>query len=304
MRNKTKTWLMIATALFLVGAILFVAVMTAYRWDFTKLNTVNHETNTHQIDETFNDISVDTDTADIRFVPSEDGACKVVCKEWAKEKHSVSVKDGKLTVKMVDTRKWYEHIGINFGSTSITVYLPKTEYASLSVHTDTGDITIPKEFTLKTLDVSGSTGDVTSHALITERVNIEVSTGKVTLTNANCQSEISITVSTGDAYLQNVTCQNLKSDGDTGDLTLKNVIATGNFTLTRDTGDIKFDACDASAISVETDTGDVTGTLRSPMAFRASTDTGKVIIPENSTGGGICEIQTDTGDIIIQVING
>ena len=301
MRNKQNTWLIVATALLLLGAILFVSVMTAYRWDFTKLNTEDHETNTHQINETFNDISVHTDTADIRLLPSEDGTCKVVCKEAVNRKHAVSVTDGKLTVRMIDKRKWYEHIGIGFGSTSVTVYLPQTQYSSLSVHTDTGDITVPKEFTLKTLDVSGSTGNVISHALITERVSVTVSTGKVTLTNANCQGEISIVVSTGDAYLQNVTCQNLKSNGSTGDLTLQNVIAKGNFTLTRDTGDIAFDACDASEISVETDTGDVTGTLLSPMAFTASTDTGKVIIPESSTGGGICKIRTDTGDIRISI---
>ncbi len=303
MRNKSKIWLIVATALFVLGTILFVSVMTACRWDFTKLNTVNHETNTHQIDETFNDISVHTDTADIRFVPSEDGACKVVCKERAKEKHAVSVEKGELTVRMIDKRKWYDHIGISFGSTSVTVYLPQTQYFSLSVHTDTGDITIPKEFTLKTLDVSGSTGDVTCHALITEYAKIAVSTGDVTLTNANCQGDVSVKVSTGKAYLQNVTCQNLVSNGNTGDLTLKNVIATGNFTLTRSSGDIAFDGCDASQISVETDTGDVTGTLRSPMAFTASTNTGKVIVPENATGGGICKIRTDTGDIVISLLN-
>ena len=73
MRRTTKIWLV------LLGCILFVGVMTALKWDFSKLSTVKYETNTHEISEPFGDISLTTDTADIMFALSGDGKCRVEC---------------------------------------------------------------------------------------------------------------------------------------------------------------------------------------------------------------------------------
>jgi len=63
---------------------------------------------------------------------------------------------------------------------------------------------------------------------------------------------------------------------------------------------VKFDGCDAEEIFVETDTGDVKGTLLSEKVFMANSDTGKISFHKTVTGGR-CEIETDTGDIKIQI---
>ena len=319
MRKKTKIWLVIATALIVVGCVIFGGVMTMLQWDFTKLSTVKYETNDYEIDENYKNISIVTDTADIVFMPSQNSKSSIVCHEQKNVKHSVTVKDDTLVIAVVDTRKWYEYIGINIGTPKITVYLPNAEYEKLFIKESTGNVEIPNNFRFESMDISTSTGDVKNDASASESIKIKtstgnirvenisaealdlsVSTGEITVCDVTCQGDVKIHVSTGKTKLTDIACKNLTSSGNTGDISLKNVIATEKFSLERSTGDVKFDGCDAAEISVKTDTGDVTGTLLSEKVFLAETDTGRVEVPKTATGGR-CEITTDTGDIRIKI---
>ncbi len=282
MRKVTKIWLIIATSLVLVGCIIFVGVMTMYKWDFRKLSTVRYETNNYEINEDYKNISIVTRTADVVLIPCESLKTSVVCYEQENLKHSVEVKEGTLVISVVDTRKWYEHIGINFCTSKITVYIPRGEYGTLSVKSSTGNICVE---------------NMTADAL-----GLYVSTGDISVSNVDCKDDVNISVSTGKTNLTNVVCKNVTSSGDTGDISLKNVIATEKFSINRSTGDIKFDRCDAAEISIKTDTGKVVGSLLSEKAFITETSTGKVSVPK-TTAGGKCEITTSTGDIKIEVIH-
>ena len=72
MRTSTKIWLIVATAFLLAGCILFTGVMTALDWDFSKLSTVEYETNAYTITEPFTEMYIDVNTADITFEVSQD----------------------------------------------------------------------------------------------------------------------------------------------------------------------------------------------------------------------------------------
>lgn len=319
MGKAMKIWLIIAIALVVVGAGVFTAALAACGWDFSKLSTVQFETNTYSGTDRITGIRVDTDTADIRFAPSEDGQWKVVCHEAEKMNHTVSVKDGILTIKVVDEREWYDHIGIWIGSETVTIYLPEQEYASLVIRESTGDVEVPKAFRFGTIDIKVSTGAVRNYASATGVIKItastgdihvedvsaasmelSVTTGHVTGRGLTCEGKLSVGVSTGDAQLTDVKCENFTSDGSTGDIVLKDVIATGKMSIDRSTGDVKFDACDAAEILVETSTGNVTGSLRSDKIFIARASTGDVDVPA-TTSGGKCQITTSTGDIRIRI---
>ena len=319
MSKGIKIWLIIAACLIVVGAIIFTGVMTVLKWDFKKLSTAKYQTNTHNITDTFKNISVETDTADIDFVISDNDKISVVCKEQENLKHRVKVSNETLEIKLEDTRQWYEHIGINFSNTKITVYLPQGEYGDLKVKNSTGDIKIPKELAFKTIDIEGSTGHVTSQAtaqndikiklstgdikienIVAYSLDLAVSTGRINVKNVNCEGDIKIKVTTGKVTLENTECKNLYSDGSTGDFTLENVKCSEKLTAKRTTGDVTLSLCDASEIFIKTDTGDVTGTLTSDKVFITSTDTGKVDVPK-TVNGGRCEITTDTGDIKIKI---
>lgn len=318
MKKITKTMLIIACCLVLIGSAIFASVMSALNWDFTKLSTVNSITNTHEIEEDFSNIRIDSATADINFVLSEDSKCKVVCVEEENVYHKVEVKDDTLTISVTDNRSWHQHSGINFNEKKVTVYLPKTDYDKLNVSLSTGDVLLPKDFKFNDAKIELSTGDVNFSASVKNNVNFESSTGSITLNDISA-TDVNLSTSTGDITLNNIECndmiasvttgeinfknvnlKNLSADSSTGEVTLANVVANGNFDITTSTGKVSFISCDASEIYVSTDTGSISGSLLSDKVFIASSDTGKVDVPK-STSGGICELTTDTGNITISV---
>jgi DUF4097 and DUF4098 domain-containing protein YvlB len=319
MDTTVKVWLIVGAALLVLGALLFTVVMSINHWNFAKLCTTKYTTNAHEIQEAFTDIAVNTDTSDILFGVSDDNTCQVVCREEEKLSHSVCVVDGVLTIEQVDHRKWYEHIGINTGHSQITVYLPRSEYGSLTVNATTADVALPRELGFENVEISLSTGDISSFAAVSQRakfkastgriqvegikpeaLDISVTTGNITVSDAACRGDVNLSVTTGKVQLTDMTCRNLCSTGRTGDLTLNNVTASGSFNLKYTTGDIGFTKCDASEILCKTTTGDVTGSLLSEKVFITNTSTGHVNVPQTSTGGK-CQITTGTGDIQITV---
>ena len=252
-------------------------------WDFKKLSTNKMQTNEYTIGESYQNISIDTITADIVFVPSDGEGTRVVCYEEEKLRHTVKVEDGTLVINGRDERKWYNQIGFHFNTPRITITIPKGEYGALTVKNTTGDVEIPQGFTFAGADISVTTGDITLASS---------TTGDITCKNT-----------TGDTVLNGVRCANLTSTGTTGDLDMENVIATGDMNLKRGTGDVEFEACDAAELYIKVTTGDVEGTLLSGKIFQAKSTTGKVEVPQ-TTSGGICDVKATTGSIRIRMIAG
>jgi len=319
MKKRTGIWLFAAALLIIAGLIMFTAVMSVYNWDFTKLSTEKYETHIYEISEEFSRISVNTDTTDIAFVLSEDGKCRVECYEEETAKHFAAVEGNSLVIRMLDEKIFKIKIGLFFDLPKITVYLPKAEYAELSVKETTGDIIIPQGFEFDDIDISLSTGDVDLSASASEAIKIETSTGSIritgisagslalssstggiTVSDVSCRGDIGTGSSTGKMNLSDISCKNLISVADTGDIVLKNVIASEKFFIKRSTGDVNFDGADAAEILIETDTGDITGTLLSKKIFIVETDTGNIDVPK-SISGGKCEITSNTGDIRINI---
>lgn len=317
---KTKI-IILAVALLLSGAIIFVAVMSYYGWDFTRLGSESYETTTYEITEDFSDISIESDTASIVFAPSEDGTRRVVCREPKKAKHSVSADMGKLNIKISDTRQWYDRIGFNFSTPKITVYLPEAEYGKLEIKESTGDIYLPLGYTFQSISLSLSTGDVSCYSTVKEllkintktgditlgdlaagSIDLSASTGDLTLSNVTASGSIRASLSTGDIKFNTVKCASFTSDGTTGDVTLKNTVVEGHISVERSTGDIILDMSDAKELTIKTSTGDIRGTLLTEKQFIHSTGTGTVKLPGTSSGG-ICRLTTSTGDIKIQLAN-
>lgn len=233
MRKTTKVWLMIAASLMLAGCI------------FAKLLMVKYETNTYEVGKAFSDISISTDTADIIFALSDDGKCKVECYEKQNAKHSVTVENDVLVVRI--NKSWYDYIGYDFGWSKITVYLPKTEYNALFINESTGNVEIPKDYLFENVDISLSTGDVIFFASVSKLVKIKastgnicvenisagaldlsVTTGEVTVSGVACRDDIAVDVVTGSAYLTDSSCRSVISSVITGNISMNNVIQEVN----------------------------------------------------------------------------
>ena len=317
--GKSGKWIITAIVLLVTGIVICGVSFGVLGFDLGKLSTVTYVTNTYDVSEKFQNISIDGDTENIKFVFSEEEKCRVVCFEEENDLHTVRVEDQTLTIEKKDRKGFWWNVSIATESPSITVYLPEKVYKELSIESDTGDVEIPKEFSFDTINVNLDTGDMsclasaegdirvrtdTGHITIADvtasGMLLSSDTGKMELSDVKISGDLEIQEHTGKVVLENVKCRNFTSDGDTGSLVMTNVTASGEFNLERNTGDIEFHGCDAETIYVETDTGDVTGTLLTDKVFITETDTGSVDVPKSVTGER-CEISTDTGDIRIEI---
>ena len=301
MRRSAKIAMLIASILCFVGVITCAVGLFGMKFDFSKLNTQPIVTNTHEVTEDFAHISIQTKTADVVFAVSEDDNCHVVCNETEKLTHSVTVDGDTLVIKTEDHRKWYDHIGIFIGGSSVTVYLPKYQYDHITIETDTGDVEMPGDFKFGETFVKTDTGDVTWRSIVFGSFTLTTDTGDITLESMAVTKTLKLETDTGDVCLDEIQAVDIRVETETGDVDLRNVVASDSITVKINTGDVKFDRSDAASIFVETDTGDVTGTLLSEKIFFTESDTGDVRVPQ-SMSGGKCEITTDTGDIIIEIV--
>ena len=317
MKGAFKGAIIVAICLLLLGGGLFAGMMAMMNWDFLRLSDEDYQTIEYELEGAFGNISMDTDTADLFFLPAEGETCRVVCYEKKDDPHKVEVVEDTLQISAEKEDRFRFHWGISFKSPKITVYLPKKEYDTIFIKGSTGDIELPEDFDFESIDIALSTGDVRLGASASARIKIGTSTGKITMENASagsldlsvttgrvsvssvtCEGEMRVDLSTGDTSLSDSTCRSLTSTGSTGNISLKNVVARETIEITRSTGNVRFEDSDAAEITVKTDTGSIKGSLLSEKIFSAHSDTGKVVVPDTISGGR-CTLTTDTGDIRI-----
>ncbi len=319
MKTRRKALILLAIMFIIIGLIIFFISMKINNWEFGTMSTEPYETNTYENETAPQNIIIRTDTADISFCKSAGENCKVVCFESAKAKHTVTFEGDTLSIKVHNTRKWYDYIAISFNSPEITVYLPEKAYNSLSIEDSTGKITIPDGFTFNDADISSTTGrvdfdaDVSGTLKITTttgavdieeasfgKVKINVSTGNVEVSDIKCEGKFSVDVTTGSLDIEDLECDSFSSTGSTGNIRMEKVIAQKTIEVERSTGYVKFEDCDAQDLTFRTSTGSVKGTLLSDKIFFTDTSTGNVSVP-HTTSGGKCEITTSTGNINVEI---
>lgn len=301
MKKSTLVWLIIGISLLLIGVVIFSSAMSIMKWNFFDLQNKNYETKEYEISETYNSIYIVSELADVVLEPSANNETKVICYQQTNLTYSVKVQNNTLLIDSIDTRKWFDHIGINFKGPKITVCIPEGEYDSLVINGDTGYVNIPEEFNFNDIKITLSTGSITNRASAQNDIKLKTSTGSISLINVFANN-VSVDVSTGKVKLTNVYCTNISSFGNTGDVMLNTTVAKEKITIIRSTGDIEFETSDASELLIETDTGDISGTLSSDKHFIAQTNTGKIDVPQ-SYSSEKCQLKTNTGDIKISIMH-
>jgi DUF4097 and DUF4098 domain-containing protein YvlB len=311
--NKSKTLIIVAAVLTVVGLITCGISFAALDFDPARLSSGNFQTNEYSLTEDFQNINITIDSAKVEILPSETGECLIECRESKDEPYNVEVNGAALVITQQRNRSF--NIGLITEKPKITLHLPKDTYSSLMLGTDSGDVVISDGFTFSSVDVNVDLGSVYCSADVSGMLSIETDAGEISVNDLSasaiklttdigdiavastaCSGNLEITSDTGKVTLKDVTCENFTSSGDTGSLIMTNAVASGRFDLKRQTGDIWFNGCDAAEIYAKTDTGSVTGMFFSDKVFLASSDTGSISVPKTITGGR-CEIITDTGDI-------
>lgn len=314
--KKTNTGLRTGLILLLVGAALFLLASALLGFDYKKLDVHEYVTHTLTPEGDFTSIRINDSTADIAFVITDGGPCRIECFDVANEKHTAEIKHGELVVTRPHKRNWYDFLDLRLRQVTITLYLPGQAYENLTIDNSTGDIKLSGRVGFEQADIGlstgsvlidgmrfsslrlkNSTGDVTFKNVSADRTEVSLTTGDVTFENV-AGGDMRIGTTTGHITMSGVTGKSLTACATTGKVKLKDVLCDVRMDVETDTGDISLLSCDAPSIRLTADTGDIEGSILSPKIFSASSDTGSVHVPRSKEGGE-CVIETNTGDIDI-----
>ena len=186
MKRAFKIIIITAASIIIVAAIAFCGYMAINHWDLSVIGNNKYQTRSVAIEEGFGNISIDCDTADVSFYPSEDGKCSVVFYEPKNETHIVRIEKDTLFITKTDTKKWYERIMFSsLKSPAVKMYLPQPTYAALIIKDSAGDITLPEGFTFESIDISTDTGNAVCCASATGLISVKSDTGSIRLKNVS-----------------------------------------------------------------------------------------------------------------------
>lgn len=321
MKKSKKVAIIVATVLVAVGLAAFFGAMAAMDFDFTKLNTVSLQTSTYEITEAFDHIALDEAGCDVNFYLSDDGACKVICRDGEYITYTVHVAEDTLYIQQEHSRKWYPQINLSLGKSEtaeIRIYLPKSNYRSLDAALQSGDIVVPEAFCFEAANLQSSSGNIEIHALVSKSLNAKATSGDIRIANAspadltaqsssgditleavNTTGNIRLNATSGDLHLSNVHAQAISANTTSGEIEFSDVLADESVCIESTSGDVDLQRCDAGTLSIQTSSGDVSGTLLTEKVFHTDTASGDVDVPQSATGGA-CEVQTTSGDIVFR----
>lgn len=316
MKGAVVALLLIGTVAVTVGGVCFGIGM------YNKANNEKVIENRYDITDSFENIDIDLETADLYIKSTDDDKVKVVCNDRKKCYQNVEVVDSTLKIKTVDKRRWFEKwiLPFEFKAFDVTVYLPTVYYANLKIKTATGNVETEKGSVFSDVNIKTATGNVTFNNNVEYGdLTVDTDTGNVRLKDFHV-TNVNVTTHTGDLYVESVNASGVfdskTSTGDqkidasymkdlliktsTGNIKLISTVASNSFTLKTSTGNIGFTDSDAKTISAETSTGNIKGNLLNNHIFAASSGTGSVKVPV-STEGGLCELKSSTGNIVITI---
>jgi DUF4097 and DUF4098 domain-containing protein YvlB len=296
MGKATKIALMVAGACVVAGALVAGGALAALGFDFRALSTTELQERTYEVQESFQSVHISVPESDVRLLPAADGQCRVVCAEGEQVTDTVSVENGALTVTRQDARKWYQRMGISWvDAPAVTIYLPQTEYQSLTVGTVSGEIQVPEDFTFVTAEVESTSGDLTLRARVTDGVSVKSVSGDITLDGASGQIQIKTT--SGDVEVSHCTARTLRVQTTSGEVALEDVSVEREASITCVSGDVELEGFDAGSLQIKTVSGDVAGSLRTSMNFVIQTTSGRVQTPPSDPAAGECAVTTTSGDV-------
>lgn len=301
MKKSTKIALIVAGACIAFGAMLFFFGLLFVRFDLSYVNSQRFLESTFEVDKEFDSISVKDMECDVRIVASTDGECRVECINSDRIFTTVEVEDGVLTVERKDERRWYECIGIwwNYEPT-LYIYLPQSEYTSLYVHTVSGDIDVPSDFTFADVSVYSTSGGISVVCHTLEGLTVESTSGDVAVRNAEGGS-FKVKTTSGDMEISDVTASEFFVNTTSGDVEIYKATSDGMMKVSSVSGDIDMKRADAAELLLDSVSGDINAILLSAKDFVTDTTSGDVNVPHPDTNAGKCSASTTSGDIYIRI---
>ncbi len=296
--KKKKMWILAAAICVVVGCIAAGAAAASVGFDFATFSTSQNEKKTYTVEESFQNIDVQTTECNIVLLPSQKETCEIVCMESDKIAHTVSVENDTLRIVRKDMRKWYERIGVFYSISDfeIKVYLPKSEYAMLGAASVSGDIVVPDTFTFKEADLSTTSGSISFEAGTKIALTGKSVSGDIDVKNI-ASGTIDLTTTSGEIDLERALADSISLRTTSGDISLANTTAAKELFIKSTSGEVTLESCDGGDITIKTTSGDVKGSLCSEKQFVTHTTSGDVRVQDSAFAPEKCTVSTTSGDI-------
>lgn len=271
------------------------------------------------VSEPFEGVSIDTALADIEIAPSEDGSVRIELREAKKLAFTCEVSEGLLKIVQRDMRKGVSRLALIVHDPQATLYLPAGEYASLTVNANKGCVTVKSglsflraeiktvsasvdcEAEAEIIEISSEFGDVSLKGMTAGRINAVMGEGAFTAEGVSSAERLSAISFSGRVELKDALCGDIDISAEESEIIFDNVTASGYLLAYSAEGSIEFKSSDAASIKAATVSGDITGTLRTGKIYAAPEDPSRVSVPASAEGGGLCELESETGRINIEI---
>ena len=288
-----KKILMIAAALFLIGAIVFFIAFAASGFSFNGLSSLTTEDRlyTESQDNKINAISLKYSNADISISLGDTFSVSypVITSKGGSPVSEVRVSDtnGRLVIsERIDPIK-----AIGFGrlEPKIVITLPADRVTDLAIETDNGSISVEGTgIPVGIFTADTDNGDIDIDRLSAKKIGASTDNGSVTVKDVTATDGISLETDNGEIEMHgNVTAASLEAEASNGDISHEG------------------GAIFASRISISTEIGDIEATFAGSEAdytVLVEKSIGNSNI-SNSTGGEKrAELETDVGDIEIHFL--
>ncbi|GEM_PF-2098633 len=243
MKKSKKIWIILASACIILGCAAAGAAAAYVGFDFTTFNSVQLDKKTYTITESFENIELQSAGCDVVLLPAKKDTCEIVCAESDAITHNVSVENDTLKIVRTDTRKWYEKIGVFFGTSNITVciYLPEKTYDILRISSEEGNIALTGSLSLNKAELNASSGDITvKNTIAKEKLFVKSTSGNVSLESCDSK-DIVIETTSGDVNGSLRSEKNFAATTKSGDTSLPDSRSSSQTcTVSTTSGDIRF----------------------------------------------------------------
>jgi DUF4097 and DUF4098 domain-containing protein YvlB len=291
--------------------------------NFKAFDRHEYVTNEVEFEGEITNLKIDEHVSALEIVETEETKTKIVLKEIAHHKHTVTLNEGTLSISEADWNlgffDWFKY-GPILNEVKTTVYLPVKEYNEWKISDNTGAIKIDGAYNVTNFKAEVNTGAAMVKDVIAKDAIVKCDTGSLmmsggkydTLTVENNTGSISISdltsaylsvsEDTGSLKISKISgCNTLKTENDTGSTRIEDVVASNLIDSESDTGSITLVACDAPTINLRNGTGSIRAELLSGKSYNVKSSTGSINVPDNYPEGGSLTAKTSTGSIRITV---
>lgn len=306
MKKATKITLWIACGMLILGLALYIAAVITtgqfglYRQELLINAPEDLEMKTVAIQDSFQNIRVEELSCDVRIAPSPDGTCSVVYPTSKRYTHTAAVSGDTLTVRGTSVRSFMNFFSIVLGTQEVVIYLPFDEIDDLFITSVSGDISVPEGFSIETLTVKSTSGDIALACQVSSSASVKTTSGEIELDHCNPQS-LTCSSTSGDLSVNHVATGTLEISTVSGEIDLEDITADEEAHLSSTSGNIRFIQLESPYLSARTVSGDVYGTVPTAKDILTQTTSGNVKISGSQEGQSQWRITTTSGNIRVSV---